>query len=112
MLKLKGSAAELEGAADADRVEVVVALFRTIDKQVGTIFELNQRAVIVVGSDRVDCLRRTRQALDAFRVEGVDTTLGFLRMLLDRPEFMAGTVNTRWAEAVMAELGVDATCAS
>jgi len=68
--------------------------------------------LIVVGSDRADCIRRTRQALDAFRVEGIETTLGFLRTLLDRPEFMAGAVNTRWVETVLAEPRVDARCAS
>ena len=59
--------------------------------------------LIVVGADRADCVRRTRDALDAFRIDGVETTLGFVRAILERPEFMAGNVNTRWVEKIVAE---------
>ncbi|MCL4744251.1 MAG: acetyl-CoA carboxylase biotin carboxylase subunit [Burkholderiaceae bacterium] len=59
--------------------------------------------LIVAGKDRADCLRRTLAALEAFEVEGIETTLGFIRQLLERPEFTAGAVNTRWVETVMAE---------
>lgn len=62
--------------------------------------------LIVVGSDRQDCLHRTRKALRSFRVEGVTTTIDFLRLLLDRQEFADGAVNTRWIEAVLAEPGI------
>lgn len=61
--------------------------------------------LVVVGTDRADCIRRTRDALDAFRVDGVDTTLGFIQVLLERPEFIAGTINTRWVEKIITEPG-------
>lgn len=59
--------------------------------------------LIVVGADRADCVRRTRDALDAFRIDGVETTLGFVQAILERPEFMAGNVNTCWVEKIVAE---------
>ncbi|TYK49017.1 acetyl-CoA carboxylase biotin carboxylase subunit [Actinomadura decatromicini] len=49
----------------------------------------------VHGDDREHALRRARAAVDAFRIEGPRTNLPFLRELLDRPEFAAGTYDTR-----------------
>ena len=57
--------------------------------------------LIVVGADRGDALARMRAALDGFRQSGVDTTLNFLRALIDRPEFHTGQVSTRWVETVL-----------
>jgi acetyl-CoA carboxylase biotin carboxylase subunit len=59
--------------------------------------------LIVVGADRAQAIERMQLALSEFVVEGVATTLPFLRTLLRRPEYIAGTVNTRWVEAVMTE---------
>ena len=59
--------------------------------------------LIVVGADRAQAVARMQQALDEFLIEGVETTLPFLRILLQRPEYVAGAVNTRWVEAVTAE---------
>ncbi|MFI0452626.1 acetyl/propionyl/methylcrotonyl-CoA carboxylase subunit alpha [Actinomadura sp. 6N118] len=48
----------------------------------------------VHGTDRADALRRARAALDAFRIEGLETNLPFLIELLDRREFVDGTYDT------------------
>jgi len=59
--------------------------------------------LIVVGADRAEAVSRTRQVLEEFSVEGIETTLPFLRTLLARPEYVSGAVNTRWVEKVMSE---------
>ncbi|MBB6309953.1 acetyl-CoA carboxylase biotin carboxylase subunit [Xanthobacter tagetidis] len=59
--------------------------------------------LIVHGADRTEAVARAGAALEAFEIEGVETTLPFLRRLLARPEFASGAVNTRWVEAVVAE---------
>jgi biotin carboxylase len=43
-------------------------------------------------------LDRARRALDEFRVEGIATTIGFHRWLLDTPDFIRGDVHTSWLE--------------
>ncbi|KAB2343355.1 acetyl-CoA carboxylase biotin carboxylase subunit [Actinomadura rudentiformis] len=48
----------------------------------------------VHGTDRADAVRRGRAALDAFRIEGLETNLPFLLELLDRREFVDGTYDT------------------
>ncbi|MFB4311598.1 acetyl/propionyl/methylcrotonyl-CoA carboxylase subunit alpha [Actinomadura sp. GTD37] len=48
----------------------------------------------VRGDDREHALARARAAVDAFRIEGPPTNLPFLRELLGRPEFAAGTYDT------------------
>ncbi len=52
--------------------------------------------VIVHGIDRAEALARMRQALDSFIVEGVTTTIPVLRRILDHPDFVAGTVDTKF----------------
>ncbi len=59
--------------------------------------------LIVAGTDRDDALARMRAALAGFTLTGIDSTLPFLRALLDRPEFASGAVTTRWVEAVLDE---------
>jgi acetyl-CoA carboxylase biotin carboxylase subunit len=54
--------------------------------------------LIVVGSDRADAIVRCRRALDAFRIEGVDTTADLHRAVLAHPDFAADRVTTRWLE--------------
>lgn len=57
--------------------------------------------LIVHGTDRSDALRRMTEALAAFRQTGIDTTLDFLRALIERPEVLANDVSTRWVETVL-----------
>lgn len=59
--------------------------------------------LIVGGPDRPTAIRRALDALADFEVEGVDTTIPFLKTLLERPEFGSGAVNTRWVETLMSE---------
>jgi acetyl-CoA carboxylase biotin carboxylase subunit len=54
--------------------------------------------VIVHGRDRAEALVRMGQALDSFILEGVTTTIPFLSRLIRHPDFVAGTVDTRFLE--------------
>ncbi len=59
--------------------------------------------LIAYGSSREEALGRAYQALEEFIIEGVKTTIPFLREVLRHPEFVAGNVDThfleRWREA-------------
>ena len=54
--------------------------------------------LIIHGRDREDAMSRAREALDSFHCDGIETTLGFHRALLDHEDFKAGHVHTRWIE--------------
>ena len=54
--------------------------------------------LIIHGRDREDAMSRARAALDSFHCDGIETTLGFHRALLDHEDFKAGHVHTRWIE--------------
>ena len=54
--------------------------------------------LIVHGLTREEALGRMSQALDSFIVEGVTTTIPFLRTVIDHPEFAAGAVDTKFLE--------------
>ena len=54
--------------------------------------------LIVWGETRPAALSRLTDALDRFVIQGIDTTLPFLRQLVRHPEFRAGSFNTRWVE--------------
>ena len=63
-------------------------------------------AKLVVGGDsRAEALARSAAALDAFAVEGVSTTIGFQRSMIDHRDFMEGRVHTRWIEERLAATG-------
>ena len=51
-----------------------------------------------------DAVRKASRALAEFRLEGVATNLGFLRALIDHPEFAANRLYTRFIEDHIAEL--------
>jgi len=53
--------------------------------------------VIVYGDDREHARRRMICALDEFCVEGISTTVPFLKKVLETPEFAEGRVNTRFS---------------
>lgn len=59
--------------------------------------------LIVIGADRAQAVARMQLALGEFSIEGIETTLPFLQTLLQQPDYIAGTVNTRWVEAVTAD---------
>jgi len=54
--------------------------------------------LIVHGTDRDDAVQRTLEALRAFDVDGVETTLPFLDRLVDSDAFRSGAFHTRWVE--------------
>ena len=54
--------------------------------------------VIVHGNTRAEALARMRQALDSFIIEGVTTTIPFLGRVMRHPDFIAGTVDTKYLE--------------
>ena len=54
--------------------------------------------VIVHGLNREEALARMTQALDSFIVEGVTTTIPFLRAVIGHPDFVAGAVDTKFLE--------------
>jgi acetyl-CoA carboxylase biotin carboxylase subunit len=57
--------------------------------------------LIVWGNDREHALRRLRRALSECAVTGIPTTIEFHLQLLDRPEFQAGNVHTKFVEQEM-----------
>ncbi|MFC4533219.1 acetyl-CoA carboxylase biotin carboxylase subunit [Sphaerisporangium dianthi] len=63
--------------------------------------------VVVWAPDRAAALRRMDRALTEFRIEGegLRTTAGFLRQVLDHPAFLAGTHSTRLVEAMLGRPG-------
>jgi acetyl-CoA carboxylase biotin carboxylase subunit len=54
--------------------------------------------VIVHGNSRAEALARMSQALDSFIVEGVTTTIPFLRRVIQHPDFARGEVDTKFLE--------------
>ena len=63
--------------------------------------------LIVHGETRAEAIVRARHVLDQFIIEGVPTTLPFLRRIVDDPAFIAGDVDTGFVERMMAEGGND-----
>jgi acetyl-CoA carboxylase biotin carboxylase subunit len=63
--------------------------------------------VIVHGNHRAEALARMRQALDSFIIEGVTTTIPFLRRVIEHPDFVAGQVDTKFLERTSGLLRAD-----
>ena len=57
--------------------------------------------LIVHGADREEALCRARRALDEFRIEGVATSIGFARILLERDDIVRGDYNTGYIEKML-----------
>jgi acetyl-CoA carboxylase biotin carboxylase subunit len=60
--------------------------------------------LIVYGSDRLEAIERMRRALEHFSIEGVETTLPFLRFALTQPDFVAGRVSTTLVDRMIAQM--------
>ncbi len=54
--------------------------------------------LVVWGRDRDEAIARGRRALREFHVEGIATTIGLHRQLLEEPAFLAGDYHTGWLE--------------
>jgi acetyl-CoA carboxylase, biotin carboxylase subunit len=59
--------------------------------------------LIVHAADRAQAADRTKDALAAFKVTGIDTGIPFLQTIIDDPEYRSGKVNTRWLEKQLEE---------
>lgn len=59
--------------------------------------------LIVHASTREEAILRMRHSLASFVVEGVHTTIPFLHDLMQHPGFVAGEVDTKFLERMMAE---------
>lgn len=57
--------------------------------------------LIIHGGNREQALARARTALSDFHCQGVASTIGFHRILVDDEDFLANRVYTRWAETVL-----------
>ena len=57
--------------------------------------------LIIAGNTRMEAIARLQQALASFHMEGVDTTIPFLASVVERADFIAGKINTRWLEEVV-----------
>jgi acetyl-CoA carboxylase biotin carboxylase subunit len=62
--------------------------------------------LIVWGKTREEAIARTRRALDEFIIEGLPTTIPFLRRLLDHPVFLQGDTYTRFIQEEAHALGI------
>ncbi len=65
--------------------------------------------LIVHGGTRREAIGRALQALDEFIIEGVHTTIPFLRQVLRHPEFVAGRVDTGFLARMKSENGSNVT---
>jgi acetyl-CoA carboxylase biotin carboxylase subunit len=67
--------------------------------------------LIVWGQDRGDALERLEGALNTLRIDGIETTVPFLRQLIHHPDFRRGAITTRWLEERRPEelVGVEAS---
>lgn len=54
--------------------------------------------LIVHGADRRDAIGKLADALDAFDVEGIPTTIALHRAIVTHPDFIANRIHTRWLE--------------
>ena len=59
--------------------------------------------LIVHGRTREEALARMRNALSGFVLEGVHTTIPFLQQVMDHPHFVAGDIDTKFLERMVAE---------
>jgi acetyl/propionyl-CoA carboxylase alpha subunit/acetyl-CoA carboxylase carboxyltransferase component len=55
-------------------------------------------------TDFSQAVARSSRALSEFRLEGVTTNIGFLRNILEHPDFVNGAIHTRWLDEHIAEL--------
>ena len=58
--------------------------------------------VIVHAPSRGEAIARMAEALADFEIGGIDTTVAFLRTVIQQPEFVSGETHVRWIEALLA----------
>jgi acetyl-CoA carboxylase, biotin carboxylase subunit len=57
--------------------------------------------LIVHRSNREEAIETMQRALSELRIAGIKTTANFHKTVLSQPEFVAGTVDTKWVERVL-----------
>jgi len=57
--------------------------------------------LLVHADDRAQAIEKMRDALEAFVIEGIETTIPFHRKVLSHPDFRENRVTTRWVENVL-----------
>jgi acetyl-CoA carboxylase biotin carboxylase subunit len=65
--------------------------------------------LIVHGKSRQESADATNRALDNFHVEGIDTLIPFLKVVIADDEYRTGKVNTRWLEKKLEEYSATIT---
>ena len=65
--------------------------------------------LIVHGNNRQESADATNRALAQFHVEGIDTLIPFLKMVIADDDYRAGKVNTRWLEKKLEEYSASIT---
>ena len=78
--------------------DVRVDTFLQAGQTVSPYYDSMLAKLIVRGDSRAEALARSAAALDAFEVEGVSTTIGFQRAMIDHRDFIEARVHTRWIE--------------
>ncbi len=61
--------------------------------------------LITFGSSRESAIRRARQALREFQINGIKTTIPFLMRVLDHPRFQSGEFDTSFVDRHLEDLG-------
>ena len=54
--------------------------------------------LITWGNDRTEAINRMKRSLEEYRVSGVETTIGFHRVIMENEKFLAGKLSTRFLE--------------
>ena len=54
--------------------------------------------IIVYAPGRLEAIRRMRMALEETVIEGVDTNIDFLLLIMFNPDYMLGNINTSFIE--------------
>jgi acetyl-CoA carboxylase biotin carboxylase subunit len=57
--------------------------------------------LIVHGATRADAVAKLTEALEAFKVEGVPTTIDLHRRIVRHPDFIENRIHTRWLEQTL-----------
>lgn len=54
--------------------------------------------LIVKGSNRVDCIKMAKRALEEFTIDGIKTNIPLLLRIIDDPDFSSGKISTTYLE--------------
>lgn len=66
--------------------------------RISTFYDALLSKLIIYAADRDEALRRAREVLDEYLVEGLPTTLGFHRWLLRQADYLKAQVDVGWIE--------------